>query len=237
MAEADPKLRQPVLAEDAAPVLPKNRFVGAIVVQAGRDPAEADWLFEIAERHAWVFAVTPWLLEDVPLPQHPKCRAVRTDQAGSRLSELADRGLVLDWVTALTPLPNLPPELDVVIDFDTSVEPEFWAPVVESWSGRRNTYLKFARVLVTALRRGWPPARMHGPIRHALACFGYDRVLFGSAWPMALPRFSWKEVLAYFTQSHSALPPGERWKLIGLNAARIYRLADSDTIARSLDAE
>jgi L-fuconolactonase len=74
-------------------------------------------------------------------------------------------------------------------------------------------------------------------MRDAMQAFGFERVLFGSAWPLSLPAFTWKQVLAYFTQTHSALPPGERWKMIGLNAARVYRLASEDAIRASEAAE
>jgi L-fuconolactonase len=238
MANVDAKLRQAVLAEDAAPVLAKNRFVGAMVMQAGRDAEEARWLFAAADQHPWILAVTPWVdLSKGALPSHSKMRAVRADAAGPAAEHLAGRGLVLDWMTDLAPLPDLPADLAVVLDWTTTAEPETWAPVIEAWASRPGTYLKCARLLTDGLRQGWAPARLHAPLRHAMAVFGYDRVLFGSAWPLSLPRHSWKEVLAYFTQSHGALPPGERWKLIGLNAARVYGLATPDQLAASEAAE
>ncbi|MGA8182162.1 MAG: amidohydrolase family protein, partial [Terriglobia bacterium] len=61
-------------------------------------------------------------------------------------------------------------------------------------------------------------------VEHVIECFGWDRVMFGSDWPvctLAAPLRKWVEALKLLTNS-----AGEenQQKLFYENAARVYRL-------------
>lgn len=61
-------------------------------------------------------------------------------------------------------------------------------------------------------------------VDHAVACFGHERIIFGSDWPVCTLSCSfakWVEVLDQLTANWS---PTDRAKLFALNARRVYRL-------------
>ena len=61
-------------------------------------------------------------------------------------------------------------------------------------------------------------------VDHAVSCFGHDRVMFGSDWPVCLlscPPATWAGILDQLTGEWSA---SDRIKLFSTNAKRIYRL-------------
>jgi predicted TIM-barrel fold metal-dependent hydrolase len=62
-------------------------------------------------------------------------------------------------------------------------------------------------------------------VEHVIECFGWDRVMFGSDWPVCTLSASynqWIETLTSLTQSAGA---ANQRKLFHDNAVRVYRLA------------
>ena len=49
------------LPDDLAPILERNRFEGAVAVQAAHDPGETEWLLELAGRNAFILGVVGWV--------------------------------------------------------------------------------------------------------------------------------------------------------------------------------
>ena len=75
------------------------------------------------------------------------------------------------------------------------------------------------------LRRTLLPADLAPFVRHVLAVFPPDRLMFGSDWPVCLQAGSWKQALAAFTQAIGAQPQAIRDKILGETAIEFYRLA------------
>ncbi len=61
-------------------------------------------------------------------------------------------------------------------------------------------------------------------LRFVLDCFGADRVMFGSDWPVCLVAAGYAEVLDLADQDLGALSPAERDDVFGGVATRIYDL-------------
>jgi L-fuconolactonase len=89
---------------------------------------------------------------------------------------------------------------------------------LERGAAHPNIYLKLCGITSIEMR----PA-----VRHAMALFGPDRLMFGSDWPNHLPEFSWKATLAAFTQCIGAQPIEIREQLLGGTAQQFYGLPDT----------
>jgi predicted TIM-barrel fold metal-dependent hydrolase len=61
-------------------------------------------------------------------------------------------------------------------------------------------------------------------VEHCLDCFGWDRVVWGSDWPVCLTACALSDWVTHTRQIVSSATPADRRKLFHENAARIYRL-------------
>ena len=130
-------LRRKYLPEHLEPIYERNAIDGSIVVQAAQVPAEAQWLLDLAGRHASILGVVAWLDLTDPLightldhlQQHPKFKGVRhliQDEDDPRwglrpdvingLKELARRDVQYEVVVRLPHLPHVEEMLNKVPD-------------------------------------------------------------------------------------------------------------------------
>ncbi len=180
------------------------------------------------------------------LQTHPKFKGVRhpvQDEPDDRwllredvlrgLAELARREIPYDLLLYPRHLPLVPrildrvPGLRVVIDHlakppIASGRLEGWAQDLAIAAKLPNVWAKLSGLITEAAQGAWKSAGLQPYVSHALECFGFDRLMFGSDWPVCLQAGTWKEVLAAFTQSLGAQPVGLREKLLGLNACQFY---------------
>lgn len=73
----------------------------------------------------------------------------------------------------------------------------------------------------------WTPNDLRPFIDHAVECFGHDRILFGSDWPvctLSAPFAGWVSAIRTLTADWS---PENRNKLFRANAERVYRLNEA----------
>ncbi len=87
-----------------------------------------------------------------------------------------------------------------------------------------NVVCKVSGILANADLEKWTPEDVRPYVEHVIECFGWDRVMFGSDWPvctLAASLRKWVETLKLLTNS-----AGEenQQKLFYKNAARVYRL-------------
>ncbi|MBZ5727953.1 MAG: amidohydrolase family protein [Acidobacteriia bacterium] len=154
------------------------------------------------------------------------------DEVPPGLPELARRGIALDLDIAARHLPTVAriaeqaPELRIAIDH--LAMPPYGAAWSDPWARAMEEAARLPQVcakasgLLTNAPSPWQAETFRPWVRHALALFGPRRLMFGSDWPAALPRASWKESLAAFTQSLGALPTEVREELLGGAAERFY---------------
>jgi len=102
---------------------------------------------------------------------------------------------------------------------------EPWASQIRELASQPNLYCKLSGMVTEADHAGWKADQFVPYIRHVLECFGPDRVLFGSDWPVCLLAASYEEVVDILER---ALPDSwgeaEKEKLFGGNAKAFYRL-------------
>ncbi|QHT62309.1 amidohydrolase family protein [Paenibacillus lycopersici] len=155
------------------------------------------------------------------------------------LRHLAEIGLPVDLLMTSRQLPETiellrrVPGLHAVIDHIG--KPRIGEDVFEPWAGQIKTlagenpglYCKLSGMLTEADHEAWQPEQFTAYVRHVVACFGTERVMFGSDWPVCLLAGSYEEVLAVLG---AALPEGlterQRAGIYGENAATFYKLPD-----------
>ena len=100
-----------------------------------------------------------------------------------------------------------------------------WRDHVREISGFPNVYCKISGIVAYANPAGWTKEDLRPYVEHCIECFGWDRVMFGSDWPVCTQSATlaqWVEALRSLTRGESE---EHRQKLFHDNALRIYRLA------------
>ncbi len=106
-----------------------------------------------------------------------------------------------------------------------------WRASIRELARLPNVACKVSGIVAYADPHRWTPADLAPYVEHVIECFGWDRVMFGSDWPVCTLSASlrqWVEALSELTRG-----AGEenRRKLFSANAQRIYRLAASESAA------
>ncbi|HET7213722.1 MAG TPA: amidohydrolase [Terriglobia bacterium] len=99
-----------------------------------------------------------------------------------------------------------------------------WRRHIQEASKLPNVVCKVSGILANADRENWTPDDLRPYVEHVIECFGWDRVMFGSDWPvctLAAPLRKWVETLAALTRGAGE---EKQRKLFYENAARVYRL-------------
>ena len=222
-----------------------------VLVQAAPTAAETRFLLDQAEAHAAVAGVVGWtdlLASDAPariaaLARHPKLKGVRPmlhDLAdpdwilqaalAPALQAMTDLGLVFDALVRPVHLPRIlelarrHPALRIVLDH--AAKPPIaaghwqpWADDLRRLAGETNVQCKLSGLLTesgTASLAPW--------VDHVFACFGPERVIWGSDWPVLELAGDYKHWWTLAHELSSSLDPAQRHAVFGANAARVYRL-------------
>ncbi len=121
------------------------------------------------------------------------------------------------------------PRITFVLDHigKPNIKERVWQP----WAGELAELARLPNVackvsgMVTEDDHGsWKRENLKPYIDHVLACFGFDRVVYGGDWPvvtLAAAYSQWVEALDWALEGRTA---GERSRLYRHNAVRIYRL-------------
>jgi L-fuconolactonase len=121
------------------------------------------------------------------------------------------------------------PELAVVIDHcgKPDIAGDGWQPWAEDLDAlARNTraHCKLSG-LVTEAGRGWTVDALRRYVAHVLECFGPQRVLWGSDWPVLTLVASYADWNRATDALLADLPASEAAAIRGGNARRFYALA------------
>jgi predicted TIM-barrel fold metal-dependent hydrolase len=99
-----------------------------------------------------------------------------------------------------------------------------WRAYLREISGFPNVSCKISGLVAYADPLNWTAEDLRPFVEHTIECFGWDRVMFGSDWPvctLSAPLTKWVETLSMLTQEASE---EQRNKLFHENARRIYKL-------------
>ena len=98
-----------------------------------------------------------------------------------------------------------------------------WADHISELASFDNVHCKVSGIVTTA-SENWTKAELKPYIDHLVAVFGYDRLMFGSDWPvctLAAEYQQWVEALQWSIQNAT---DADRQKLFHDNAKQFYRI-------------
>jgi len=90
-----------------------------------------------------------------------------------------------------------------------------------------NVACKLSGMVTEADWQSWTAADLRPFANVVLDAFGYDRVMYGSDWPVCLLAATYEQVLGATTHLIAELSASERNAVLGANARRIYRLPEA----------
>lgn len=130
---------------------------------------------------------------------------------------------------AATELARLCPEVTFILDHlgkpalrTGLLDP--WRDDIRAFSALPNVFAKVSGLATETGSPGWTYPDLQPCLDHAVACFGWSRLLFGSDWPvvnLAGGVGRWLDAISTFTASAT---PAERLGFFHHNANRAYRL-------------
>ncbi len=145
---------------------------------------------------------------------------------------LVAQGLVFDALVLPRHLSRLArrldrhPDLSVVLDH--GAKPEIrdrrmapWDADIAALAARKNIVCKISG-LVTEAAADWRAEDLAPYVDHLIACFGGDRVMFGSDWPVATLASDYDRWVATAERLTTSLTAAEREAFWGGTARRIY---------------
>jgi L-fuconolactonase len=101
---------------------------------------------------------------------------------------------------------------------------EPWATDLKALAALPNVVCKISGLTTEADWKTWQTADLKLYFEQALECFGFDRILFGSDWPVATLATSYRRWLETVWTFVSRVPATDRAGLFQTNAERIYRV-------------
>lgn len=232
----------------AAPTEAETRFLLDIAAVTPFVAGVVGWTdFEAPDAPARIAALAadPLLLglrpmvQDIPDPDW----LARPDLAPA-FAALNEHGLVFDalvkppQIPALVTLLDRETELPVVVDHGakpdlTGADLTEWRDGIAALAARPNTFCKLSG-LVTEAGPGWNDATLRPAVAHLLACFGPQRLLWGSDWPVATLRAPYADWLAAAERLTAPLSEADRAAIFGGNAARLYLAKHGRNRAKSV---
>jgi len=102
---------------------------------------------------------------------------------------------------------------------------EPWKTYIAQLARYPNLSCKLSGMITEADHQDWSLETLQPYIDHVVDCFGWDRVIFGSDWPVCLLAGSYDQVVQVLTDALGArMGETEERRLFGENAVRFYKL-------------
>jgi len=134
-----------------------------------------------------------------------------------------------DQLAAATELVRRVPQVNFVLDHfgkpdvrGKKTEP--WAKDLKTLASLPNVVCKISGLTTEADWGHWQPADLEFYFKQTLACFGFDRILFGGDWPVATLATSYERWLETVRAFFSSAAEAHQVKLFQTNAERIYHV-------------
>ena len=206
-----------------------NDFIAGVVVWVDLvDPGVGRVLDELMKR--------PKLVGVRHGVEHDADQAWLTRDASVRgLKELATRGIRYDLLTRPHQLQYVPPIADKVPDLKMVVdhiskppiaggEMEPWATDIARVAAIPGIHCKVSGMVNEADHASWKPDDLKPYVRHIIDIFGFDRLMFGSDWPVCLLASSYDDVVGAALEAVGEISADDMAKFMGSNAIEFYGL-------------
>jgi L-fuconolactonase len=238
--------------DDLQPLIEKVRIDKTILVQAAQTEAETLYLLDIASQTSFVAGVVGWvnfeaenaadrvafmankgvlglrpMVQDIEETSWLLRPALRPAIQAMIAHNLCFDALVQPrHLKVLREFISAYPELKLIIDH--GAKPDIASNAFQPWAkelaliaDNSNIYCKLSG-LVTEAASDWTLDDLRPYIAHLISCFGTDRLVWGSDWPvlnLASDYASWHALVSVFLKD---MTHTERANIMGGNAARFY---------------
>lgn len=105
-----------------------------------------------------------------------------------------------------------------------SGEIDLWAREIRRLASFPNVLCKLSGLVTEADWRHWKPEQIAPYLDVAFECFGPERLMIGSDWPVCLVAASYERAVDVARDYLDRFPPSVREAVLGSNAQRFYRL-------------
>lgn len=101
-----------------------------------------------------------------------------------------------------------------------------WAELLAELAACPNVWCKVSGLATEGDWKDWNEERLFPAVHHAWRCFGEDRLIFGSDWPVCLLAGSYQRIKQSTEHCLDRLGPEVRRKAFGANAQAAYRIGE-----------
>jgi L-fuconolactonase len=101
---------------------------------------------------------------------------------------------------------------------------EPWKQEIKTLADFPNVYCKISGLVTEADHENWTVADLQPYIEHVIECFGFDRVIYGSDWPVSTLASDYPRWVRALQEAVSGCTAEELKKLFHDNAIKFYRL-------------
>ena len=101
---------------------------------------------------------------------------------------------------------------------------EPWKQEIKVLADFPNVHCKISGVVTEADHENWSSDNIQPYIDHVITCFGFDRVIYGSDWPVSTLATDYRRWVETLQETVSGCTPEELRNLFHDNAIRFYRL-------------
>jgi len=99
-----------------------------------------------------------------------------------------------------------------------------WEPQFRAAAERPNVFCKLSGMVTEADWNNWKPADLKPYVDTALDCFGPERLMFGTDWPVCELAGTYEEVHGAMVDLLGALTPTEQFQIFGATARKFYSI-------------
>jgi L-fuconolactonase len=208
----------------------QNSFIAGVVGWLDMESEDFARQFELYRKNPRFIGLRP-MLQDIPDPAW-----IVRPQVLKSLQLVADADFPFEFLTYTRHLPYVLQALESVgplrAVIDHISKPEIREQKLEPWkrlmaqSARHpSLYCKLSGMITEADHLHWSAEDLRPYIEHTIDCFGWDRVIFGSDWPVCLLAGTYDQVSqALMEVLQPRMDRLSEDKLFGMNAALFYKL-------------
>lgn len=207
----------------------KYEFIAGVVGWLDLESPRFTTDFDRYRKNAKFVGLRP-MLQDLP-DDAWICRP----QVLKSLEIIAEANFPFEFLTHTRHLPHVLqvletiPTLRAVIDHISkpnikarNMEP--WKSLMSKAASHPNLFCKVSGMITEADLKDWKVEDIRPYVEHVVECFGWDRILYGSDWPVCLLAGEYGNVYDALRQALAHSLTGEREaKLFGGNAERFYQ--------------
>lgn len=212
----------------------KTDFVAGVVGWVDlTDPAVGDKLAEIqaGPNGKWLVGIRHQVHDE----EDPEW--VARDDVVRGIGEVGKAGLAYDLLPRERELPaclkavDAYPDMRFVVDHiakprvaEGAFEP--WAQRLKEIAERPNVWCKLSGMVTEADWKAWKPDDLKPYVDFVVECFGEDRVMFGSDWPVCLLAAEYGQVKGTLESLLGVSGSASKSRVFGANAMAFYGLTD-----------